>query len=177
MKKAYTFIELLIVISIIAILAVVIVIAIGSSQTKSRDTKRKADLIAISSALELYKSQKGSYPLSTACTDLIKNYGTDFTRLDQSSPCSAVNELVVNNYLSAFPKDPKSTKVLEGYYYSTKNSGGANYKLVKLNPELLDPSFDIAKCQEIAGDFYDPLTGRNCRAYQVTSNLAATKDW
>jgi prepilin-type N-terminal cleavage/methylation domain-containing protein len=179
MRKAFTLIELLIVVSIISILAVIIVIAIGNAESKSRDTKRKADLQAISSALEAYKSQKGVYPNSaaTGCVTDKTNFTTKFIQLDKNpQTCSAINDLVVSGYLSAFPVDPDNASP-QGYFYSTKSSAGADYKIIKLNPEMLKGQTDPSKCSDIAGDFYDSNTNRSCSAYQVTSNVEATRDW
>lgn len=61
-KTGFTLIELLIVIVIIGILATVGLGSFSSSQMKSRDAKRKADLQQISRALELYYNDYGQYP-------------------------------------------------------------------------------------------------------------------
>ena len=59
----FTLIELLVVIAIIGILSTLAVIALGNARTKARDTRRVADLKQISTALELYYSDNGSYPV------------------------------------------------------------------------------------------------------------------
>ena len=62
MKKGYTLIELLIVITIIAILTVGGVFAIGSKIKSARDEKRKADIYDIRIGLEQYYMNEDEYP-------------------------------------------------------------------------------------------------------------------
>lgn len=54
-KKAFTLIEMLIVIVIIGILAAALIPRLVSVQGRARDTKRKADLQQIGTALAIYK--------------------------------------------------------------------------------------------------------------------------
>lgn len=170
MKKAFTLIELIIVVAIIAILSVIIVYAIGNAQAKSRDTKRKADLKAVAGALEAYRSQIGRYPAVYDCRPYDSSY---FTQLDRSSGvCAALKVLVDKGYLSAFPVDPKSSSSSpSGYFYTSYPvNSGENFKIVKFNPELLDTDDSASNCKSIAEEFYDPYPSRVCNAYQVNSN-------
>lgn len=61
-RRGFTLIELIIVMLIIAILAGLGTQAFISSQVKSRDARRKANLAAIASALENYYNDKKGYP-------------------------------------------------------------------------------------------------------------------
>jgi prepilin-type N-terminal cleavage/methylation domain-containing protein len=60
-RKGFTLIEMLIVITIIAVLASMILVGMGGARAKSRDARRIADLHNVMNALELYYSLKGSY--------------------------------------------------------------------------------------------------------------------
>ena len=60
--RAFTLIELLIVITIIGILAVALVPRISQGPAKARDVTRKADIGSISTALQAYFSDNGAYP-------------------------------------------------------------------------------------------------------------------
>ncbi|MBU0619062.1 type II secretion system GspH family protein [Patescibacteria group bacterium] len=74
MKKqnGFSFIELLVTISIIGIIAAVGLATYSTSQQKSRNTKRKADLKQIQVALEMCRSEEGTYP--TGLNDLTPDY-------------------------------------------------------------------------------------------------------
>lgn len=63
MKKAFTLLELLVVIGIIAVLVSLGTFSYSTAQKKARDSKRKGDIRAISNALEQYYSICGfNYP-------------------------------------------------------------------------------------------------------------------
>jgi len=62
LNKGFTFVELLVVVTIIAVLTAVAVVSYTSTNKKARDTKRKADLQEIRSALEIVRTECGAYP-------------------------------------------------------------------------------------------------------------------
>lgn len=65
MKKAFTLLEMLIVLGIIAVILSVLTVSFSTAQKKSRDAKRKSDLKSLQSALEQYYSTCGYvYPTS-----------------------------------------------------------------------------------------------------------------
>src|SRR4030042_2514850 len=64
-KRAFTLIELLIVITIIAIMIGAGTYSWNNAQIKGRDGKRKADLKAGQQALEMYFQTYGAYPTSS----------------------------------------------------------------------------------------------------------------
>lgn len=64
MKKAFTLIELMVAISLVAILVSLAVVSIKKSQESGRDARRIADLESIRKALEFYKDANGRYPRS-----------------------------------------------------------------------------------------------------------------
>lgn len=59
--KAFTLIEMLIVIVIIGILAAALVPRLQDVQARARDTKRKIDLRSIYNANEIYMADNGRY--------------------------------------------------------------------------------------------------------------------
>lgn len=65
MKKGFTLIELLVTISIISVLMGLMLVAFNGTKSTARDGRRKADLIAIGSALELYRQDNGKYPVAS----------------------------------------------------------------------------------------------------------------
>lgn len=65
-KKGFSLLELLIVISIIAIMITLGISSYSTAQKKGRDSKRKSDLKDVQSALEQYYSVCGNiYPIPT----------------------------------------------------------------------------------------------------------------
>lgn len=98
-RRGFTLIELMVAISIIAIIATVGLISYSKAQSVGRDAKRKQDLRSISVALELYRQTNGSYPAATSQSwangRLISAKGaTWITGMD-------------NKYISNLPSEPK----------------------------------------------------------------------
>ena len=65
-EKGFTLIELMIVITVIAILITIAVASFTRVQQQARDTKRKGDLRSIATALQAYYTEKTAYPASQA---------------------------------------------------------------------------------------------------------------
>ncbi len=86
----FTLIELMVVISIIAILSGISIFALNDARVSGRDAKRKADLSQIASGLELYKADCNFYPNS------IPSAGNPLT----GGACNT------NTYIEAMPADP-----------------------------------------------------------------------
>lgn len=61
-RTGFTLVELLVVISIIAILSTIGMAVFTGIQAKARDERRRADLRGIVAALEIYRNQNGRYP-------------------------------------------------------------------------------------------------------------------
>lgn len=78
--SGFTLIELMVVISIIAFLAVIGIAAYSNAQKTARDGRRKADIDAISQAMEsAYNSTSGAYTITSANTWTQANFGTSFS--------------------------------------------------------------------------------------------------
>ena len=76
-RRAFTLIELLIVVAIIAILAAIAVPNFLEAQTRSKISRVKADMRSIATALESYRVDGSSYPLTA---ELASRYpGSPFT--------------------------------------------------------------------------------------------------
>ena len=63
--RAFTLIELLIVVAIIGLLATLVTVALGTAGAKSRDGRRLADFESFRQALQLAYGATGSYPAGT----------------------------------------------------------------------------------------------------------------
>lgn len=104
-KNGFTFIEILVVVTIIAILTTIGTVSYSAVSRRSRDAKRLADLEQIRAALELCRTEEGTYPSDDIITD---------------------NEIVCsgNTYLSPVPDDPKNTGI---YVYDYNYIGATQY--------------------------------------------------
>jgi general secretion pathway protein G len=100
-ERGFTLIELLVVIVIIGILATLLMANYVGVRARARDTQRKSDLRQIQSALELYRSDVGTYlPSLPACGSSISSGGVTYM---QKVPCDPTNSSpLVYQYQSAF---------------------------------------------------------------------------
>jgi prepilin-type N-terminal cleavage/methylation domain-containing protein len=103
--SAFTIVELLIVIVVIAILAAISIVAYNGIQNRAYNSQRIHDLNAISKALELHYVDNGRYPT-------VAGPGAPTTCLSSSGwNCwgagSNTNRLVSIQYSSTMPQDPQ----------------------------------------------------------------------
>ncbi len=139
-QAGFTIVEMLIVVTILALLAGVLIPVLNDSAATSRDARRSADLKAVQSALEAYKRVNGDYPTTEGTWSVelghVANYGD-----------KGYIKGLVPTFLPALPKDPneKTSFGTEGYSF---RSDGTDYKfLAKSTPE----SFPAGN------PFYDPV--------------------
>src|SRR5688572_12991283 len=64
-SRGFTLVELMVVISIIALLAALVSVAVARSISKAKETRIELELDNLAGAIEQYKSKYGSYPPST----------------------------------------------------------------------------------------------------------------
>src|SRR5438132_13864187 len=85
--RAFTVIELLVVITIIIILAGLILSTVGYVQKKGARSRAEAEMAAMSAALESYKADNGIYPRDATATDTDNLSAlTDSSYATKSSP-------------------------------------------------------------------------------------------
>ena len=151
-KYGFTLIELLVVISIIGLLATIIMISLNSARAKARDVKRAADIKQVRTALEMYYSNNGAYPVAAAWYGGTGNCWGKVT--DDWVPGLSPT------YISKLPLDPKPTNCGSVYLYA---SDGTNYKVIAHVPEdCQNPTYKNLK---------DPA--RNCWAWAIYTPGAA----
>jgi prepilin-type N-terminal cleavage/methylation domain-containing protein len=109
-SKGFTLIEMLIVITIIALLASLILVGMGGARAKTRDSRRIADLHNIMNALELYYARYSYYP---------KNIST-WTDLENELTNAGIG-------VSRIPYDP--IKATRAYQYGVESSEYQDYVL------------------------------------------------
>lgn len=116
-QRGFSLMELLITVSIIAILVAIGIASYATINKQSRDTKRKGDLEQIRAALEMYRSDNGYYPSVGSGTWTQASSSTD--------ALVGLTPALVPTYIPAVPLDPKSTQ--QYMYIATNGSGGAYY--------------------------------------------------
>ncbi|MBI5733334.1 MAG: prepilin-type N-terminal cleavage/methylation domain-containing protein [Candidatus Kerfeldbacteria bacterium] len=117
----FTLVELLVVISIIALLSTLAIVALNSARQKSRDAKRVADIKQIQTGLEMYLDGTTTKVYPTAATAITLG-GTSYACLNQASGFTTAN--CTSPIMSFVPADPGANS------YSYTSATGATYTLV-----------------------------------------------
>lgn len=100
LQKGFTLIELLVVIGILGILMAVVIVAVNPSRqfAQARDTQRKADLSAITSAVVQYSvDHNGNLPVDGSGNPVITTSPTNV---------SVLSSYLVPDYIAVVPSDP-----------------------------------------------------------------------
>lgn len=148
-NRGFTLIELLVVIAIIGIMASIAMVGLNSVRQSSRDARRKADIVQLNKALELYLQDNGTYPAPAGCISASFN-GTDISGLQAN----------LANYISAIPNDPRKTSngFNGNYAYAcaatTNNQGYAIF--VPMEKETPAPCF-VARGTAVAAATFGAL--------------------
>jgi len=150
LQKAFTLLELLVVMAIIALLVGLGIRTFGSVQQKSRDNKRKQDLQNISKALEIYYNDFKHYPDSS--NGQIMGCGVDAI---EECEWGGVWQNTANQtlYMSKMPQDPGG-----GQYYYLAETQGRAYRLFTYLENTEDEA--IAR-NELGNPAY--YSGTSCR--------------
>jgi len=123
-SKAFTLLEILLVVAIIAILAGIVIVAINPARQlgSTRDAQRRSDINTLYKAVYQYIIDKGTPPIEitptlTPICDSGSSKNGDITCPTNTTNLSAL----VPNYLTAIPKDPIATSTA-GYAIAKVNS-------------------------------------------------------
>jgi type II secretion system protein G len=159
----FTLIELLVVISIIGLLSSVVMASLSSARSKSRDTRRMADLRQIQTALEMYYDANGGYPVNTNGAWGLSN---------TASSCGGYwSDLVtaLSPYMQALPNDPLNQTSCpwttpgnnDNYNYAYRNVSPVagkytDYELVARLEDVNNPNSCQNKCWKRHGVANNP---------------------
>lgn len=111
MKNGFTLVELLISISIIAILSAIGMVTYSTVLKQGRDSKRQSDLSSIQSVLEQYYADKFSYPLpGSSCSNGTLVFG-----------CALKDPTGSKTYINTVPND---SNIATPYAYIPFKSDG-----------------------------------------------------
>lgn len=146
--RAFTLMELLVVVSIVGILASALFVNFSQSSATARDAQRKSDLRALQNAIELYKQKYKRYP--AGCKGPTINAATVWSG-EGDYACSSGNQYIVGlapEFIPALPFDPKLNGANSGYVYAV-NTEGSVYKIMALNTvetENVTDSHEFFRC-------------------------------
>ena len=123
-EVGFTLIEILFVMTIIALLAMIVFIAVGNAQKKARDAIRKADLAEIQKALDIYyydNPAAGEYPDEGGCDSSKGTCGTCPCSGNNWSAASGIWDKIVvdNQIIRILPKDPANDSTHYYWYEPT----------------------------------------------------------
>ncbi len=123
-SKAFTLVEMLIVVVLIWILSVAILPRLTNYMAKTRDLKRQADLKNIAAAIEMYSHTYGDFPRISDeqfSEFLVKEekfrYLWSFSLLEKQ----------LSSYITQIPKDPSSRVMPLNIFTSFNKPGWGNY--------------------------------------------------
>lgn len=127
MKKAFTLVELLVVATIIAILTSITLVEFGVAKSKSRDSKRVADVAQIQLAIQLYFNRCNQYPNMSGSNGV--------TSVDINSSVGCPTGISMNSFLNQIPTPPSgdygsTAYTLYRYHVHTTNGVNDNYYLM-----------------------------------------------
>jgi len=107
--KAFTLLEILLVVAIIAILAGIVIVAINPAKQlgSTRDAERKSDINTLYKAVNQYVIDHGTLPSTISTSSLTEICNTGFTP-GPVNTCGSLTDLsmLVPTYLSSIPTDP-----------------------------------------------------------------------
>lgn len=144
----FTLIEILVVVSIIAILSTVLygsfTASLGSADNKAAQSKLKETQLAI----ELYEAQHGTYPLPNTAGACGSTSGSVHRSSDTTCPDNYILGLMPD-YITSLPAITLSANTACDIEYQT-DPAGTWYKLTAINcldeSLVMDPSDTLARC-------------------------------
>jgi prepilin-type N-terminal cleavage/methylation domain-containing protein len=162
--KAFTIIELLVVVSIIALLVGILLPAIGKAREQANLTRSQSNLSQLAKATQTYSAEYKDRQL-TYCNDNLARYA-----LNSNDPAAAViNYATVNGYEHPAPVFGISTSGgIVGYWMPPSSAGNPlnGHRIVPINFEgnatyVKRGAFQLIQCRQLSqymnGRFYDPV--------------------
>jgi len=148
-QKGFTLVELMVVVGIIAILSSVLYANFNQARMIARDKTRMTTLKQVQLALEVYKTQYGSYPLA-GCGVGDGSFAGPGVATESDLTACAQNYIqgLVPEFIGALPMDPQfENDANRGYYY---RSSGDSYKFMSYNSVevniISDLGQEFARC-------------------------------
>jgi len=146
-RSGFTLVEVLVVLSIIAVLSAVVYANFAEGRAQGRDAKRQSDLRNLQTAIELYRQDNGRYPerCPTTGSSWSGQVGTSYECTDGSG--MYILDLAPK-YIRSLPSDSRLQGANSGYVYAV-NSEGTVYKIMAKNTvesETVGFSHELKSC-------------------------------
>jgi prepilin-type N-terminal cleavage/methylation domain-containing protein len=181
--RGFTFVEIMVAVSLIAILSAIIYANFGNARAAARDDVRMSALKELQLAIELYKAQNGSYP-AAGCSTVSPNWaGPGPAQESWQITCDQYIVGLVPDFIADLPTDPNSEQIAgQGFYYRT-DAARTNYKMMVRNSaevKLIDPIVglsddDFARCLDFSTCAGTAPSNNDARTYAVYS--AGAVNW
>lgn len=140
-KKAFTLLEVLLVVAAIGILAGIVILAInpGKNIGDTRDTQRKADVNTIISGVYQYSIDNGSIPstITTTSTEICQTGASSCTGYIDLSVLTASE-----TYLTEIPQDPEDADATGTGYFILRT---ANDRVTISAPDAENGTISITR--------------------------------
>ena len=183
MKRAFTLIELLIVVAIIAILAAIAVPNFLEAQTRAKIGRCKSDMRSVALAIESYAIDNNRPPIGKNEGNTGSITGIDLKLWNDDTADRLYRQMTTPiAYISAAPEDPfrtnaalynvsqkqyKLAKSYEYQYCKTTQNMGQTYKYGHLwylracgpDRQVGDPYFHVMVDNKTTENLYDPTNG------------------
>lgn len=149
-KRGFTLIELMIAISIIAIIAAVGITSFSQSQKLARDSRRKQDLRSIAVALELYYQKYAHFPCVVGAGGGWLKSGTTISNwITNDAGTCATGTSLDSTFINSVPIDPTKQS----------NSGQPQTGNAALGYGYFSAAFSIGTCNKSAGQSFILVAG------------------
>lgn len=125
--RAFTIIELLVVMAIIAVLSLVVVANAGDARAKGRDAKRVSDIASIQLALTGFYNKCGQYPYGEEITEFSGGNGKVY--LTVTSECPSDPSIKLGQFMNRIPYDPSTDMPYEYVFITDRSSLVVDYHL------------------------------------------------
>lgn len=183
-RKAFTLIELLIVVAIIAILAAIAVPNFLEAQTRSKVSRTATDMRSVAVAIEAYRVDNNDYPMPTYAhsTD-----GQTDSTFEVDNPPQGIRSMTRSiglttpiAYITALPRDVFSPGRMHWFGYCTVKE--SLWIMTSLGPNMTQPAsawidWQGGEIQEVSA-LIDTQYGRSLinRTYDPTNGTVSAGD-
>lgn len=189
-KSAFTLIEVVVVVSIIALISSVVFFSLSGSQQKERDAKKISEVLQLQTALENYKRAEGVYPSTITLGQPLVGLTTGITFLSKIPVAPTGETCAVSQYSYSYSTTTKEYSLsfciknnLEDYtagvYYATPRGiekapppvcGDSDYVLTGIDGTTYPTALIGTQCWMAKNLDYLPVVHSNSQFATQSSN-------